>query len=102
MVQKMDQVAVSRQDITRTIETNNKTNVRSLSSLPRRQVLITLIGVMLALFLSSLDQTIVGTAMPRIIADLGGFSQYTWLTTAYIVTSAVTIPICQTSGRFSK
>jgi EmrB/QacA subfamily drug resistance transporter len=61
--------------------------------LPRRQVLITLIGVMLALFVSSLDQTIVGTAMPRIIADLGGFSQYTWLTTAYIVTSAVTIPI---------
>ena len=48
---------------------------------------------MLAMFLSSLDQTVVGTAMPRIIADLGGFNQYTWVTTAYIITSAVTVPI---------
>ncbi|MFC2068350.1 MDR family MFS transporter [Chloroflexota bacterium] len=62
-------------------------------SIPRRQVVITMAGVMLALFLSSLDQTIVGTAMPRIISDLGGFSHYTWLTTAYIITSAVAIPI---------
>jgi EmrB/QacA subfamily drug resistance transporter len=65
----------------------------SLRSLPRRQVAITFIGVMLAMFLSSLDQTVVGTAMPRIIADLGGFSQYTWVTSVYIVASAVTIPI---------
>ncbi len=48
---------------------------------------------MLAMFLGSLDQTVVGTAMPRIIADLGGFSQYTWITTAYIITSAVAVPI---------
>ncbi len=48
---------------------------------------------MLAMFLGALDQTIVGTAMPRIISDLGGFSQYTWITTAYIITSAVTVPI---------
>jgi EmrB/QacA subfamily drug resistance transporter len=64
-----------------------------LRSLPRRQVIFTFAGVMLAMFLSALDQTVVGTAMPRIISDLGGFSQYTWLTTAYIITSAVTIPI---------
>ncbi len=55
--------------------------------------MVTFAGVMLAMFLSSLDQTIVGTAMPRIISDLGGFSHYTWVTTAYIITSAVTIPI---------
>ncbi|MFC2056327.1 MDR family MFS transporter [Chloroflexota bacterium] len=65
----------------------------SMRSLPRRQVVITLAGVMLALFLGSLDQTIVGTAMPRIIADLGGFTHYTWVTTAYIITSAIAIPI---------
>jgi MFS family permease len=65
----------------------------SLRSLPRRQVIITLVGVMLAMFLSSLDQTIVGTAMPRIVSDLEGFSHYTWITTAYIITSAVVIPI---------
>jgi EmrB/QacA subfamily drug resistance transporter len=64
-----------------------------LRSLPKRQVMVTFVGVMLAMFLSSLDQTVVGTAMPRIISDLGGFSHYTWITTAYIITSAVTIPI---------
>jgi EmrB/QacA subfamily drug resistance transporter len=63
------------------------------SSLSRRQLIWTLIGVMLAMFLSSLDQTIVGTAMPRIIVDLGGFNQYVWVTTMYVITSAVAIPI---------
>lgn len=48
---------------------------------------------MLAMFLGSLDQTVVGTAMPRIISELGGFSKYTWVTTAYIITSAVAVPI---------
>jgi len=48
---------------------------------------------MFANFLGSLDQTIVGTAMPRIITDLGGFSHYTWLTTIYIVTSGATMPV---------
>jgi EmrB/QacA subfamily drug resistance transporter len=62
-------------------------------SLPRRQVAITMAGVMLAMFLSSLDQTVVGTAMPRIITDLGGFTHYTWVTTAYIVASTITVPI---------
>lgn len=64
-----------------------------LRSLPRKQVIFTFAGVMLAMFLGALDQTIVGTAMPRIIIDLGGFNQYTWVTTAYIITSAVTVPI---------
>jgi EmrB/QacA subfamily drug resistance transporter len=64
-----------------------------LRSLPKRQVMVTFAGVMLAMFLGALDQTVVGTAMPRIISDLGGFSHYTWVTTAYIITSAVTIPI---------
>ncbi|MFA5308915.1 MAG: MDR family MFS transporter [Dehalococcoidales bacterium] len=71
----------------------NQIQAGGLSSLPRKQIIITFAGVLLAMFLSSLDQTIVGTAMPRIIADLGGFTQYTWVTTAYIITSAVAIPI---------
>ena len=62
-------------------------------ALERRQVLVTLAGVMLAMFLASIDQTVVGTAMPRIIADLGGFDRYTWVTTAYLVTSTTMVPI---------
>lgn len=70
-----------------------KNTAIGLRSLPRRQVMLTFAGVMLAMFLGSLDQTVVGTAMPRIISDLGGFSHYTWVTTAYIISSAVVIPI---------
>jgi len=62
-------------------------------NLDRRQVLITLGGVMLAMFLSSLDQTIVGTALPQIIADLKGFEHYTWVATAYLLTSTAMMPI---------
>ena len=62
-------------------------------SLSKKQVVITMVGMMLAMFLGSLDQTIVGTAMPRIVADLGGFTHYTWITTAYIIASTVTVPI---------
>jgi EmrB/QacA subfamily drug resistance transporter len=64
-----------------------------LSSLPRKQVIITFGGVLMAIFLGALDQTIVATAMPDIIADLGGFTHYTLITTAYLISSTVLIPI---------
>ncbi len=68
-------------------------NQNSYSSLPKRQVVLTMAGVMLALFLAALDQTIISTALPRIIADLGGFSQYTWVLTSYLVATTVTVLI---------
>lgn len=61
--------------------------------LPRRLVILTMAGIMLALFLASLDQTIVVTAMPRIIADLEGFDRFTWVTTSYLLTSTTVVPI---------
>lgn len=59
----------------------------------RRETLLTMAGVLLVMLLASLDQTIVGTAMPRIITDLQGFNRYTWVTTAYLLTSTVMVPI---------
>src|SRR5256714_12270823 len=59
----------------------------------RRETLLTMAGVLLVMLLASLDQTIVGTAMPRIITDLQGFDRYTWVTTAYLLTSTVMVPI---------
>jgi EmrB/QacA subfamily drug resistance transporter len=50
-------------------------------------------GLMLALFLVALDQTVVGTALPKIIAELKGFEHYAWVTTAYLLASTATIPI---------
>ena len=64
-----------------------------LQPLPRRQLVLTMGGVMLALFMAALDQTVVGTAIPRIVADLGGFDRFTWVTGAYLVASTTTVPI---------
>src|SRR5690349_13495981 len=62
-------------------------------ALDRRQLIGTIIGLQLTLLLSALDQTIVGTAMPKIIANLNGFERYTWVTTAYLLTSTIAVPI---------
>ncbi len=49
--------------------------------------------VLLTMFFSSMDQTVVSTAMPTIVSDLRGFSLYAWLSTSYMMASAVTVPI---------
>src|SRR5205807_1289029 len=58
-----------------------------------RDTILTMIGVLMVMLLASLDQTIVSTAMPRVIADLQGFDRYTWVSTAYLLTSTVMVPI---------
>lgn len=55
-------------------------------------------AVLLCMFLASLDQTVVGTSLPRIVTDLQGSDLYTWVVTAYLLTSTVTIPVY---GKFS-
>ncbi|MDF7658208.1 MDR family MFS transporter [Erwiniaceae bacterium L1_54_6] len=52
-----------------------------------------LIGCMLAMFMAAIEVTIVATAMPTIIADLGGFSQFGWVFSIYLLTQAVTVPL---------
>lgn len=54
---------------------------------------VTLWAVAIVFLLSALDQTIVSTAMPRIIAELHGLELYSWVTTAYLLTSTVMVPI---------
>ncbi len=61
--------------------------------LSQRAKLAIVSAVMLGLFLSALDQTVVGTALPTIVTDLGGNSLYVWVVTSYLLTSTVTIPI---------
>ncbi len=67
--------------------------MNSYDLLSRRQVIITMSGVLMAMFLSALDQTVVSTALPRIVADLGGFDRYTWVSTSYLVASTSVLPI---------
>ena len=64
--------------------------------LSRTQRVVVTIGVLMGMLLASLDQTIVGTALPRIVAELNGLATYAWVGTAYLVASATMVPI---SGR---
>src|SRR4051812_13174115 len=59
----------------------------------RRQVLVAFSAIMLATLLAALDQTIVATALPRIVADLHGFKDLSWVVTAYLLTTTVTVPL---------
>jgi EmrB/QacA subfamily drug resistance transporter len=61
--------------------------------LTRPQFIGTLAGLMMCLLLAALDQTIVGTAEPRIIASLSGFDRYPWVATTYLLTSTICMPI---------
>jgi len=50
-------------------------------------------GLMVTLLLAALDQTIVATALPKVVSELGGITQYTWVFTAYMLGSTVTVPL---------
>ena len=58
-----------------------------------------LAAVMLATAVVALDSTVVATAVPSIVADLGGFARYPWLFSVYLLTQAVTAPLY---GRYSE
>ena len=58
-----------------------------------RHLAIAVIGVLLGLLLSALDGTIVGTAMPRVVAELGGLEHYAWVATVYLLGSTAAVPI---------
>src|SRR5215213_2406233 len=59
----------------------------------QRQLYMIMGGIMLGVLLAALDQTVVGPAMFQIIKDLKGLEHYAWVTTAYLLTSTVTVPI---------
>ncbi len=59
----------------------------------QRQVLVAFSAIMLATLLAALDQTIVATALPHIVADLHGFQDLSWVVTAYLLATTVTVPL---------
>ncbi len=61
--------------------------------LSHRQIVITLFGLMAGVLLAALDQSIVGTALPRIVSELGGLDKLAWVVTAYLLTSTAATPL---------
>ena len=70
----------------------------SAGRLSRTRIVFILLGTMMCLFLAALDMTIVATALPRIVSDLGGISQISWVVAAYLVMSTSLVPVV---GRMS-
>jgi EmrB/QacA subfamily drug resistance transporter len=66
---------------------------RDLSTEARRARRLVLTAVMMAIFMTAIDSYIVATAMPTIVADLGGFRLFSWAFAAYLLTQAVSIPV---------
>lgn len=64
-----------------------------LYQISRNQKLLVMVGVMLAMFLSSLDQMIVATSIPKIVKELNGLEHLSWVITAYMLSSTVVVPI---------
>jgi EmrB/QacA subfamily drug resistance transporter len=62
-------------------------------TLGRRRIAFVIAAVMLGMLLSALEQTVVGTAMPRIIASLNGLQHYAWVATCYLLASTASMPI---------
>src|SRR5690242_14674412 len=59
----------------------------------RKEVLIILPGLLLALILAMLDQLVVSTALPQIVGELGGVTHLSWVVTAYVLATTVTTPL---------
>ena len=59
----------------------------------QKRVAVVTLGVMLSLFMAAVESTVVATAMPTIVAELGGLASYSWVFSAYMLTSTTTVPL---------
>lgn len=72
---------------------NEPESAESSGAMTHREVLVVIGGLMVGLFLAALDQTIVSTALPTIVGELGGIQQYSWTVTAYLLTATASTPL---------
>ncbi|HQU86803.1 MAG TPA: MDR family MFS transporter [Pyrinomonadaceae bacterium] len=76
-----------------TAENFTETQSKPILEMSSRRRWAVTIGVMTGMFIAALEATVVGTAMPTVIASLGGLNHYSWVFSAYLVTSTVTVPV---------
>jgi EmrB/QacA subfamily drug resistance transporter len=74
-------------------ETATETEARAGVNLSHRQIQVIFSGLMAGMLVAALDQTIVATALPTIVGELGGLNHLSWVVTAYLLTSTVTVPL---------
>ncbi len=69
------------------------TGMRPIAEMGTRTKVVVMAGTMLGMFTAAMDQTVVGTSMPKIIGDLGGFGLYSWVGTGFMLASTATVPV---------
>src|SRR3982750_866355 len=69
------------------------TTIQHGQELSHNEIMVIIGALMSAMLLAALDQTIVSTALPKIASDLHGLSKYSWVATAYLLTSAISTPL---------
>src|SRR5919204_5549941 len=69
------------------------TQHETTTQLSRQQILLAFSGLLLAMLLGSLDQTIVATALPTVVGDLGGLNHLAWVVTAYLLAATASTPL---------
>ena len=62
-------------------------------NMSRNRIILVTVGIMLSLFLASMESTVVATAMPTIVGQLGGLENYSWVFSAFMLTSTTTVPL---------
>ena len=75
------------------LDKGRESNETAGGAMSRKRMWLITAGVMTGMFIAALEATVVGTAMPTVIASLGGLNHYSWVFSAYLVTSTVTVPV---------
>src|SRR5712691_9263798 len=87
---------IEQADQPKSIPTSNATGIAPDDDRPmlsRRATVLLIASLVMGMTLAALDATIIGTALPTIVADLGGIDLYSWLIAAYLLTSTTTVPL---------
>jgi MFS family permease len=72
---------------------NAQTQTAIVAEPTRQEIRAAFVGLMIVMGLGAVDQSIVATALPRIVADLGGVTHLSWVVTSYVLTSTATMPL---------
>ena len=83
----------NKQGSTRTPSAANRPDDEPRLKMSSRRRFVVIVGVMVGTFIAALEATVVGTAMPTVIASLGGLNHYSWVFSAYLVTSTISVPV---------
>lgn len=84
----------TRRDVSSFMDTTtHETTHETTAPLNQRRMLLAFSGLLLAMLLASLDQTIVATALPTVVGDLGGLNHLAWVVTAYLLASTAATPL---------